>query len=64
MPSVTSRSPVVIDIHAIARQHRAMVLGEMLADAIVWLVRLPRRLAARPRATRPALQPDTGPSRP
>jgi hypothetical protein len=28
-----------------ARAYRARVVGEMLADAIVWLVRLPRRIA-------------------
>jgi len=30
-----------------ARAERAMILGVMIAEAIVWVVRLPRRIAAR-----------------
>jgi hypothetical protein len=34
------------DIHRLAQQHRAMVVGTMLADAIIWIVRLPARIKA------------------
>jgi hypothetical protein len=38
--------PTSPDIHRLAHQHRAMVVGTMLADAIVWIVRLPARIRA------------------
>lgn len=34
-----------IEIERSARAYRARVVGELLADAIVWVTRLPRRLA-------------------
>ena len=34
-----------MEIERSARAYRARVIGELLADAIVWAARLPRRLA-------------------
>ena len=36
----------VSDIHRQAQQHRAMVIGSLIADGIVWLMRAPARFAA------------------
>jgi hypothetical protein len=34
-----------VEIERSARAYRARVIGELLADAIIWATRLPRRLA-------------------
>jgi hypothetical protein len=43
-----------LEIERTARAYRARIIGELLADAIVWVMRLPRRLAepAEPAARR------------
>jgi hypothetical protein len=42
-----------LEIEQIVRQYRAVVVGEMIADAIIWIGRLPWRLAAALKAPRP-----------
>ena len=39
------RHLTAVEIERSARAYRARVIGELLADAIVWATRLPRRLA-------------------
>ena len=32
------------DIHRMAHQHRAMMIGNVISDAIIWLINVPQRL--------------------
>jgi hypothetical protein len=38
-------SPSAMELEMKARAYRARVIGELVAGAIVWIARLPRRLA-------------------
>jgi hypothetical protein len=44
-PSLEVSSLSVIERERLARAERARVIGELVADGIVWVARLPRRLA-------------------
>lgn len=50
-PDNPHRLLAAAELERLARHHRAMVMGEAIADAILWVVRLPGRLVSGSRAT-------------
>ncbi len=44
--------PRASEIERLAREYRAVVIGEMIADAIIWCTRAPKRLLRRWRYSR------------
>ncbi|HEX9463090.1 MAG TPA: hypothetical protein VGB82_10870 [Alphaproteobacteria bacterium] len=42
-----------LEIEHIVRHHRAVVMGQMIAEAIIWVSRLPKRLLRTWKTARP-----------
>ena len=43
-PRPDGHPPRAPEIERLAREYRAVVIGEMIADAIIWCTRAPKRL--------------------
>jgi len=44
LPNAYERGVDAAEFDRLAREYRAVLIGEMIADAILWCVRLPQRL--------------------